>query len=71
VFALRDRVRSLLRRLKGGFHTLPALGVLVGGGVDELFIGRSVNIYLLAGAIIAGLFFIFIMGFIIYEMFKH
>jgi hypothetical protein len=71
VFALRDRVGLLLRRLKGSLRSLPALGLFVGGGVDELFIGRSVNIYLLAGAIIAGLFFIFIMGFIIYEMFKH
>lgn len=71
MFALRDRFRWLLRGLKGGFHTLPALGVFMGGGVDELFIARKVNIYLLAGAIIAGLLFIFIMGFIIYEMFKH
>ncbi|MEM0120124.1 MAG: hypothetical protein QXP58_02100 [Thermoprotei archaeon] len=71
VLAPKDKFRLFLKKFKTMLNTKPALSLLVGVGVDDLFIGRSVNIYLLAGAIIAGLLFIFIMGFIIYEMFKH
>lgn len=38
---------------------------------EEIFIARPINLYVLAGAIVAGLLFIFIMAYAIYEMFKH
>lgn len=62
------RVRAVVEGLRGGrrlaLALLPALS-------PEVFIGHNVNVYLLAGAILAGLLFIFIMAYAIYEMFKH
>jgi hypothetical protein len=63
--------RATLRKLRSWFTVLPAFGLFGARRVYDVFIGRTVNIYLLGAAIVAGLLFIFIMAYIIYEMFKH
>lgn len=69
VSGLRKRLGALVRALRGG--AFPALLLLPGSGVAEVFIARTVNMYVLAGAVVAGLLFIFIMFYAINEMFKH